>query len=140
MAMPLFYADLDAAWFHEGVPGLNQAFTDAGWQRLTWCEDADWGKAWMDKDHPERPTAAELLARLLVQLPSGTRRVLIVGDSTLTQHFREGWEGESILYDWVELPCRGRLPWGRSLGHSGRQVRLHRLAALEGPAVGDAGV
>ena len=102
MAMPLFYADLDAAWFYEGVPGLNQAFTGAGWQRLTWREDADWGKAWVDKGHPERPTAAELLARLLVQLPSGTRRVLIAGDFTLTQHFREGWDGESILYAWVE--------------------------------------
>ena len=56
----------------------------------------------MDKNHPERSTAAELLARLLAQLPPGTRRVLIVGDSTLTQHLREDWDGESILYDWSE--------------------------------------
>ena len=81
---------------------LSLALAQAGWQRLPWCEDAGWYKPWMDKNHPERDTAAELLARLLAQLPPGTRRVLIVGDSTLTQHFREDWVGESIQYDWSE--------------------------------------
>ena len=100
--LPLFYAELNAAWFEEGVPGLNLALEQAGWQRLPWCEGADWYKPWMDRVHPERSTAAELLGRLLAKLPPSMRRVLMVGDSTLTQHFREAWEGENIQFDWGE--------------------------------------
>ena len=115
---PLFYADLGAAWFSEAVPGLGQALEDAGWQRLTWCSDADWCKPWMDNVHPERPTASELLGRMLLQLPPGTRRVLIVGDSTLTQHLREPWIGDDLQWDWAdranflaESGCPGSALW-----------------------------
>ena len=99
----LYYADLDAAWFEEAVPWLNQAFADAGWQRLTWCGMENWVDAlWLDKVHPERPLASTFLTRLLLQLPPGTRRVLIVGDSTLSQHFREEWDGDRIQFNWAD--------------------------------------
>ena len=99
----LFYADLNAAWFSEAVPGFGQALEDAGWQRLSWCLDADWCPArWMDPNHPERTMASELLRRMLLQLPQSTRCVLIVGDSTLTQHFREPWKNDQNQYDWTE--------------------------------------
>ena len=114
----LYYADLNDAWFEEAVPGLNQAFTDAGWQRLSWCADADWCKPWMDRVHPERPTASELLTRMLIQLPVSTRRALIVGDSTLSQHFREEWVDNQIQFNWadrerflVESGCPGSSIW-----------------------------
>ena len=114
----LYYADLNAAWFREAVPGLNQAFADAGWQRLSWCSDADWYQPWMDYVHPERPTASELLTRMLIQLPSSTRRVLIVGDSTLSQHYREEWVDNQIQFNWAdrnaflaESGCPGSSMW-----------------------------
>ena len=97
---------------------MNLALEQAGWERLPWCEDADWYKPWVDRVHPERSTAAELLRRLLAKLPPSTRRVLIVGDSTLTQHFREAWEGENIQFDWsererflAEAGCPGSALW-----------------------------
>ena len=99
--MALYYADLSNAWYSERVPGLNDALAAQGWQRLSWCEDADWEQgSWMDPNHPERPTASLFLTRLLSQLPPTTRRVLLVGDSTLSQHFREEWHGGSIWYNW----------------------------------------
>ena len=68
--MALYYADLSNAWYNERVPGLNDALAAQGWQRLSWCEDADWeAGSWMDKGHPERPTASVFLTRLLFQLP-----------------------------------------------------------------------
>jgi len=114
----LYYAELNAAWFREAVPGLNQAFADAGWQRLPWCSGADWYQPWTDYVHPERPTASELLTRMLIQLPSSTRRVLIVGDSTLSQHYREEWVADHIQFDWAdrnaflaESGCPGSSMW-----------------------------
>ena len=116
---PLYYATLNTAWFQEAVPGLNQAFADAGWQRLSWCVDSDWSDAlWMDKNHPERPIASAFLTRMLLQLPPGTGRVLIVGDSTLSQHFREEWDGDRIQFNWAdrdrllaESGCLGSAIW-----------------------------
>ena len=99
----LHYADLGAAWFEERVLGLGAALEDAGWQRLAWCRDADWCPTlWMDPNHPERPMASELLRRMLMQLPVGTRNVLVVGDSTLSQHFRESWEESQIQWNWAD--------------------------------------
>ena len=36
MAIPMYFASLEAAWLSEGVPGLGQALVDAGWERLPW--------------------------------------------------------------------------------------------------------
>ena len=115
----LYYADLGAAWYEERVPGLGAALEDAGWQRLAWCQNADWCPTlWMDPNHPERPMASELLRRMLLQLPAGTRSVLVVGDSTLSQHFRETWEESQIQYNWTdraaflaETGCPGSAIW-----------------------------
>ena len=103
------------------VPGsCSWAWSGPGgrWQRLSWCEDADWYKPWMDNVHPERPTASELLGRMLLQLPPGTRSVLVVGDSTLTQHLREPWIGDDLQWNWVdranflaESGCPGSALW-----------------------------
>ena len=116
--LPLFYADLNAAWFEEGVPGLNLALEQAGWQRLPWCVYEDCYEPSMDRVHPAHIKAGMLLWRLLAKVPPSTRRVLIVGDSTLTQHFREAREGENIRFDWSEresfLPeagCPGSALW-----------------------------
>jgi hypothetical protein len=72
----------------------------------------------MDPNHPERPMASELLRRMLLQLPQGTRNVLIVGDSTLTQHFREPWTGNDLQWNWAdraaflaESGCPGSAIW-----------------------------
>ena len=101
--MALYYADLSNAWYSERVPGLNDALAAEGWQRLSWCENADWEQgSWMGPDHPERCTASLFLARLVFQLPPTTRRVLVVGDNTLSQHLREDWPNGAIWYNWAD--------------------------------------
>ena len=100
--MALFYANLQEAWYSERVQGLNDALAAQGWQRLAWCDGADWeAGSWMDPSHPERPTASLFLARLLSQIPvSGP--ILLCGDSTLSNWLREEWPGGRIWYDWEE--------------------------------------
>ena len=84
------------------MPGLEAALIAAGCRPLPWCGRDDWHTgAWLDRVHPARDTAAEFLTRLLAQLPSG-RRGLVVGGSTLTVHFNESWEGSSLCYSWDE--------------------------------------
>jgi hypothetical protein len=102
MTIPKYFASLEAAWFSEGVPRLGQALVGAGWHRLPWAEDDDWHGQWMDRVHPDRETAADLLERLMSHLPEGTKRVLIVGDSTLTQHLRESWDGDHLSFNWED--------------------------------------
>ena len=57
---------------------MEQALVAAGWHCLPWCEDADWHWAWMDRAHPERSTAAQLLERLMTPLPPGISRVRVL--------------------------------------------------------------
>jgi len=147
MAAVLYYADLNQAWYSERVPGLNDSLVAAGWRRLDWVEDADWESGqWMDRNHPERPTALLFLQRLLSQMPvSGP--ILIVGDSTLSNWLREEWPNDRIWYNWEERERFLRdggappgsafwsIPGDRCAGiadqiRNGRQWATHPFAAI----------
>ena len=135
----LHYADLNAAWFQERVPGFGAALEDAGWQRLTWCEDADWCPTrWMDPNHPERAMASELLRRMLLQLPQGTRTVQ-VSEIPLSRNISEN-PGKVLRYSGTGptgLPSwPSRDVQDRPSGLSQAPGSIPSPAALESQAVG----
>ena len=103
----LYFAALQQGWFSEQVEGLEDEFIAQGWVRLSWCDQADlvdghWMDGGRDTNHPARPTASLFLTRLLAQLPATTQSLLLVGDSTLSQHFGEWRRGRNIWYDWAD--------------------------------------
>jgi len=97
---PLYFAALQEAWFEPHVVGADDALVQAGWHRIRWCTMEDWygGEHWCDQWHPKLHLAAVFLFRILLHVPH--RRILIIGDSTLTWDMQERGE-HGFTYNWT---------------------------------------
>jgi hypothetical protein len=102
MAPALLFAQLNSAWFNEGIVALEHHLIAAGWRALPWISNEDWyhDAGWIDNVHPTRTLAGVVLQRLYLHLPVDSR-VLIIGDSTLTFHFDE-YNESGFHYDWCD--------------------------------------
>jgi hypothetical protein len=114
----MFYADLNAAWFEEPLAGMSTAFETFGFRSLAWCSEDDWWHpgGWADLAHPTRATSVDLLNRIHVQI-GNVERLLMVGDSTITDHFHE-WVDDVFAYNHVDRArflAEAGLPPGASL-------------------------